>query len=139
MAVTATPIFPQLIQSPVAQILPADTTTLKTIVTAGADGTRVDRILVSYTDSGSRDLQFVITSGGTDYILCTMTLPANSGNLAAVPPLSVFDHANMVGLLNDVNGNKVLFLGSGAVLKCKVTSSVAAAKIVAFNVQLGNF
>lgn len=140
MAVTATPIFIQTVGSGFAQIAPADTTTLKTLYTAGTNGSRLDNILVTSTDTATRDLQFVITISAVDYVLGTVTAPINTGFTASVPVLSVFRHANFnVALSQDVNGNYSLNLPIGAVLKVKTLTTVTTAKVISIICQGGDF
>ena len=139
MAVTATPIFPQLVESPAVQILPADTTTLKTIVTAGTDGTLVNELLVSSTDTSARDLQLYVTISAVDYLLGTVSIPANSGNTNALPTIGVFDGNQISSLQIDNSGHRFLQLGSGAVLKAKVLTTVTAAKAISIIAQCGSF
>lgn len=137
--VVSTPIFPQVIKTSVAQILPADTTSLKTLVTADADGTRIDNILITSTDTAARDLQFVVTISAVDYVVGTLSVPANSGFTNAVVTLNVLGNAQFAALSTDVNGNKVLFLGTGAVLKVKSLTTVTAAKVISIIAQCGDY
>jgi hypothetical protein len=139
MAVTATPIFPQTILSPAVQILPADTTTLKTLHTAGANGSVVMNIQVGSTDTSSKDLQFYLTISSTDYLLSTITIPANSGFLSSVPFVSVFASTQFANMLLDVNGNKALYMTAGAILKVKSLANVTTAKIINVVGQCGDF
>lgn len=136
---TATPVFPQTVKTNVSQILPADTTTLKTLVTPGTNGTRIDNIFVSSTDTSAKDLQFVLTVSSVDYVLGTLSIPANTGFTNSVPSISVFAHSQFVALNNDVNGNKHLFLANGAVLKVKSLSNVTTAKAISIIAQCGDF
>jgi hypothetical protein len=137
MPVTSTPAFAQAIAVGVAQILPADTTTLKTVLTAGANGALIDSILVSSSDTSSRDLQFWTTLGGVDYLLCTITIPGNSGFTNSAGIQSILDNARFgstaapLGLqILDPNGNKLLRLAAGEVLKAKCLTTVTAAKAI---------
>lgn len=139
MPVSNKPIFPQLIVTPMQQILPADTTSLKTLCTAGANGTKIERITVTSTDTSAKDLQLVVTSGGTDYIIGTASIPANSGNTNALPTVSLLEHAQFVGLAGDANGNKYLYLAAGAVLKAKALSAVTTARAINIFVQGGDY
>jgi hypothetical protein len=139
MAVTATPIFPQTILSPVVQILPADTTSLKTIYTAGANGGLVMGIFCGSTDTANKDLQFYITISGTDYLLSTVQCALNAGFTNAVPMLAVFASTQFANMLVDVNGNKALYLSAGAVLKVKALSTVTTAKAINVIAQCGDF
>lgn len=139
MAVTATPIFPQTILSPVVQILPADTTTLKTLYTAGANGGVVMNIHVGSTDTSSKDLQFYLSVGGTDYLLGTLAIAANSGFTNSVPMVSVFASTQFPNMLVDVNGNKALYMSASAILKVKVLTTVTTAKAIQVTAQCGDF
>lgn len=140
MAGTATPIFPQNIKNGAVQILPADTTTLKTLITPSANGARVDSLLVSSTDTTARDLQLYVTKDAVDYLIGTISIPANTGNTNALVMINAFAHTNIGPFLtNDLNGNKVLFLESGSVLKAKTLTTVTAAKAVNLFASYGDF
>ena len=135
----ATAIFPQTIKTGVAQIAPADTTTLKTLFTAGAAGSRIDNIFVSSTDTSSKDLQFVVTISAVDYVIGTLFILSNSVFTNAVPLVNVFAHSQFAALNNDLNGNKCLFLATGAVLKVKALTTVTTAKVISVVAQYGDY
>lgn len=128
MAVTATPIFPQTIKNYTAQILPADTTTKKTLCTGATNGTRIDAINVASTDTSNRDLQFWLNNGSVDLLLCTVQAPLNAGNTNAVPSVDVLRSSQFPGLSYDANGNRILYVANGNVLKVACTGTVTAAK-----------
>jgi len=137
---TATPVFPQSIKNGAVQILPADTTTLKTLVTPSANGSKVDNILVNSTDTANKDLVLVITKSGVDYPLATIQIPLNTGNTNAVSAINLLNHSMLGPYLSvDLNGNKYLYLESGSVLKAKVTASVTASKVIGLFAQYGDF
>lgn len=137
---TATPVFPQSIKNGAVQIANADASNLKTIITPGANGSRVDCLLVSSTDTTARDLQLVVTKGGVDYIIGTLSVPANTGNTNAVAMINALAHANIGPyLINDLNGNKILFLESGSVLKAKTLTTVTSARFVNLFASYGDF
>jgi len=140
MAGTATPIFPQSIKNGAVQIANADASNLKTIITPGANGARVDSLLVSSTDTSARDLQLVVTKGGVDYIVGTLSVPANTGNTNALAMLNALAHANIGPFLsNDLNGNKVLLLESGSVLKAKTLTTVTSARFINLFASYGEY
>lgn len=138
MAVTSTPIFSQTIKNGVVQILPADTTTLKTIFTAGSDGAALNNLMIHSTDTSAKDVILYVTFGGIDIPIGTISIPANSGNTNSLPMVSALSHANLV-LNTDVNGNKILWLEAGAILKAKAASTVTTAKAITFFAQAGNY
>ena len=139
MAVTATPIFPQTVKSNVAQILPADTTTKKTLVTGGTNGSKVESITVASTDTTTRDLQFWMTISAVDYLLATVNIPVNSGNTNAIPAVDILRSAQWPGLSYDAMGNKILYVANGAVLKVACTTTVTAAKEIDVLASGGDF
>lgn len=139
MTGTATPIFPQTIKGGVAQILPADTTTLKTLVTPGANGSKVDSISVTSTDTATRDVQLWITVTAVNYLLGTVNIPIGSGNTNAVPSISLLDSLQTPFIRTDNNGNKYLYLPSGGVLSIAVLTTVTAAKAIQAYAQYGDF
>lgn len=130
MAVTTTPAYPQAINFGIGQILPADTTTLKTIWTAGTNGSLLQALFVSSTDTSDRTLNFYVTRSATDYLLCTITATANSGNSVTVGSIDVLRHANWNGLMYDMAGNRQLRLKSGDVLKFASTGTITTAKAI---------
>jgi len=139
MPISNKPIFPQTITTGATQIAPADTTSLKTLYTAGVNGSRIDNILATSTDTAARDLQFVITIDAVDYVLGTLSCLANSGFTNAVAILPVLSDSKFAALSQDGNGNKVLFLASGAVLKVKSLTTVTAAKVISVLAQGADF
>jgi hypothetical protein len=139
MTVTATPIFPQTITSPVVQILPADTNTLKTLYTAGANGSRIENIMVTNTDSAAAYLiTLTVVVSATNYVLSTINVPLSAGNTNAAPSLNLLNNTN-IPLNKDSNGNPYLYLANGAVLKVNSSTTVNTAKAVSFVAQGGDY
>jgi hypothetical protein len=136
---TSTPIYPQTINTPVAQILPADTTTLKTLYTGGANGSRLEHLSCTSTDTAARDLAFYLTVSGVDYLLATLNVPINAGNTNAIYPVDIFTHPAFSWLPIDANGNRYMYIASGAVLKVKALVTITAAKAIQFNVFGGDY
>jgi hypothetical protein len=146
MAGTSTPIFPQTVKNWVAQILPADTTSLKTLVTGAANGSKVEMLNIASTDTSSRDVQLWLTISSVNYLLATLPIPANSGNTNALLAQGLL--ASLVGTSPylpffqfplDVNGNRYLYVANGAVLSVACLTTVTAAKVLHFVAQGGDF
>lgn len=92
MALSDTPVFVQTPELGLVQIVTADVSGLKTVVTAGADGTKVTALLLSSDDSSNRDVTWGVTRSGTFHPRGTVTVPATAGTaatVAAVNALSV--------------------------------------------------
>jgi hypothetical protein len=127
---TSTPILPQTVKTPAVQIANADGTTAKTIYTASANGALISAITVASTDGTARDLKFYVNNGTTDILLCTVQIPANSGNTNALPPVDVLRSTMCPGLAFDANGNRVIFLEAGDILKAAAGASVTAGQTI---------
>ena len=141
MAVTATPIFPQTIQNYALSFVNADGTTLKTLATGGTNGTKIEWISVSSTDTTARDVQFWLSDGTTNYLLNTITDDITAGFVTSttVVPKSVFNYQQMGFLTYDANGNKYLYLKSGWSIKVGVLVAVTSAKNVYVIAQGADF
>jgi len=139
MAVTSTPIYPQAITNNVLAIVNGTGTTITNLVTAGTNGTKIESINVSNTDTIAYTLQFYITISATNYLIGTVTLPLSSGNTVAAPPLDVITRGNFPSLAVDANTNPYLYLASGSSLSVAVTVAVTSGKTVTLFVQGGNF
>ena len=139
MAVTSTPIYAQKVQSWAAQVLPADTTTKKTIVTAGANGTQLSSLTITSTDTAAQNMIFWLFDGTTSHQLAYIAIPANSGNTAAAAPVDVFRSLFFPGMQLDPFGNKVLNLPSGWTLQGSMVATITAAKVVEVIAQGGDY
>jgi hypothetical protein len=128
MAGTATPIFPQTVKTYAAQILPADASGVKALVTGGANGSKVESLNIASTDSTARDVQLVMTISSVVYVLGTISIPANAGNTNTIPSVDAFRSGQWPSLSYDASGNRILYVASGAVLGIKALTTVTAAK-----------
>jgi hypothetical protein len=140
MTVTATPIYPQTINSSVVTILPADTTTLKTLYTGGTNGSKVENIVVTNTDStAAYVVQIYITISSTNYLIGTINVPLSSGNTTSAPGINVISNSNVGTFARDPNGNAYIYVANGAVLKVASTTTVTTAKALTFYAQGGDY
>lgn len=97
----------------------ADATAKKTVLTAGASGTRIDSIMVSTDDTAAVNLAFYVSIGGTDYYIGNVNVPIGSGyttvpRVDAIPTL-----APLLGYL---------VIPASALLKCNCVATMTAAK-----------
>lgn len=132
MAVTPTGIYLQSPQNPPVQILPADTTTLKTLVATTTNGARITYINVHSTDTSNRDIVVYHTIGGTDYPITTIQIPLNSGNTNAIPAVNLLRSSQWLNLPTDACGNPYMDLAAGTALKVASTATITAAKAITF-------
>lgn len=133
-------IYPQTIKGYEVKILPADASNLKTLVTGGTNGTRVEMIMATSTDTVNRDLQFVLTVGGVDYIIDTVTCTANGGTVSSTAATNIMGHATkFLWCPTDAAGNRYMYVENGAVLKVKSLATVTAAKEITVYAHGGDF
>ena len=129
MAVTATPVFTQTPSLSLAQILTADTTVAKTVVTAGANGTKITGLTASSNDA-SRIVVLNLVRSAVSYILTTVTVAANSGTDGTTASVNLINTTILPSLPIDNDGQPYLLLKSGDTLTAAVTVAVTAAKTI---------
>jgi hypothetical protein len=112
------------------QILPADTTSQKTVYTAGASGSKVSSLLATSTDTVARDVQVSITNGGTSFPLGTVSVVIGAGSTSGVPAVNLLDPTKLVGLALDSDGNPFIHLISGDTLTVAAQTTVTTAKAI---------
>jgi hypothetical protein len=128
MAVSNLPIFPVVLQNSAVQILPADTTALKTIFTAGVNGSKIETINIASDDSAAKTLNLYISDGTTNYQLSQFNIPATSGFTTTNPSVGLMTQTQMPTLNYDSNGNRYIYLKANWLLKANVTAAMTAAK-----------
>jgi hypothetical protein len=135
MAVTATPIYPQAIVNGALAV----SNVVTTLVAAGPNGTKVESITLTNTDTNAYTVQLYAVIAATNFLLGTVTVPLSSGNTAAAPPFALLTKANFPSLALDANTNPYLYLASGTALAIATTVAVTGGKTVAAFVQAGNY
>lgn len=129
MAVTSTGSFPQNPKNGNVQILPADASGLKTIYTGGANGSKINALMVTSSDTAARDVTWGITIAAVFYPLGTVTIPITAGQINSAPAVNLFDLTKTPGLPLDSDGNPYVFLASASyTLQAKTLTTVTAAK-----------
>jgi hypothetical protein len=132
----STPVFAATPKITPISILPADTTTKKTVCTAGASGAKVVALLVSSTDSAARVVQLYLNRSSTDYLLGAWNITALSGSDGATGTQNLL--AIVSGLPHDNDGQPYIFLENGDLLKVATTTTVTAAKEIDVFAIFGN-
>lgn len=126
------PNFAGVLQPFVSNIESGDGTSKVAVCSAsGSTAQKVSALSLSSTDTADRTLAFIVTVSSVDYLVCTITAPANAGNANATPPVNVLGHANWTWFEYDANGNKVFLLPAGAVLYAQASAAVTSAKAIA--------
>jgi len=146
MTLTATPVYPQtplawaaaLINSTGAFTFAANSnvlTNLVSLVSGGTNGTKVETINVSTTDTSNNTLYLLLNNGTFLSILSVFSIVAGSGTTTTTPSVNLLTSTQFPGLSSDSNGNKYLYLPSGSSLYVGTLAAVTSAKqvsVVAF-------
>lgn len=108
--------------------------TVVTIYAGGADGSKVPGLIAAAVNTtGAFDVQWGISSGGTLYVMGTVSVSCSAGSSNSVPSINLFNATSMPGLTLDSDGNPFIFLQSSAYslqAKTPATSSTWAAGAV---------
>tara|TARA_R110000868_G_scaffold405638_1_gene685229 strand:+ start:818 stop:1270 length:453 start_codon:yes stop_codon:yes gene_type:complete len=150
MAVTATPVFTQTPQMRAACLLSttgaftfaansSTTTNLVSLYGAGTNGSTIESIMVSSTDTSARDLILLIMISSVLYPITTLSIPATAGFTNAIAPIDLFRNAQVPGLSFDVNGNRQLILPASSQLYVGTLVGVTAAKQISVLAMGGDF
>lgn len=121
MAANTAPIFEKNPSCGTPQTFASgDTTTKKTLWTAGAEGARIDSIMCSTDDTTAVNLAFYISISSTDYYIGNVNVPIGSGytTVARVDAMSTL--APTLGYLA---------LPAAALLKVNCVATMTAAKV----------
>lgn len=140
MAAGTSPIFYAAPKTAAVQIAPADTTTKKTLLTAGANGCLVLGIEVTSTDTAVVDLGLYVqlAGAGTDYPIGGKRIAIGAGDATVANPtaaVALLDVGQLPFLLPD----GTLQLGAGDVLKVAAQATVTTAKTVTVLAQYGDY
>ena len=122
--------FTQTLKLSAAVIEPADTTTAKTVFTAGTDDSVVKAINVASTDTAARVLSLFVNNGSSDILIGRVSIPANSGNNGTAATVDLLGGTLMPSLPYDSNGKRVLPLPAGYILKAGTTTTVTSAQSI---------
>jgi hypothetical protein len=106
----------------------ADTTLAKLCYTAGANDSDVKAIVAITSDTTTVNVQLFVCRGGTDYIIGTVNLPVQAGNLGTVPGIDLLNATAIPGLPLDNVGKRYLPLKTGDTLKVSCQATMTAGK-----------
>ena len=121
------------------QIVNADASNQKTLVSAGANGSKIVSVMLSTDDTSSRIIQLSIKRSSTNYILGSVTVATLAGTDGVTPAQPAFDLSLLRGLPVDNDGNPFIFLESGDELDIKSTTTVTSGKTVHAVAVYGDF
>jgi hypothetical protein len=139
MSVSHSPVLVQTPKITPAAFTNADSANAKkTIVTAGADGTKVVAVVAASTDTSARTAQLWLTRSATSYLLGSKTVAIGAGSDGASAS------ANLLELLAaalplDNDGQHYVLLESGDTLQVSFTAQVTSTKEIDVTAIAGNF
>lgn len=109
-------------------------TNMQTLFTAGGDGSIVDSISISSTDTSAKEFFIAILNGTTCRPLWAISIPAGSGNSAAVLPVDGLSSTVASSMPIDQNGKRFIRLMPGELLVAAPIATLTSAKSVIFTV-----
>jgi hypothetical protein len=122
-----------------AQITNASGTTAVSLVTPGANGTKVISIVCTNTDASGYNVAFSVLRSSTSYVLDTATIAAGAGTSASTPPASILNATNIPGIPLDSDGNPYLFLEPTDTLQMANGSTITAGKVISCHTVAADF
>jgi hypothetical protein len=139
MAKNTLTFFTKDLRAKPTQFLPADGITAKQIFDPSTEGSRIDAIVITSTDTVARTVLLQINNGGTISQLGHITVPANAGTDGSVASVSGLNRGNLPWLKIDANGNPYINLNSGMNLEARMLTAVAATRAINFTVLGANY
>jgi hypothetical protein len=122
-----------------AQITSSSGTTPVSLVTPGANGTKVVSIICSNTDTSAYNVTFAVVRSSATYLLGTIAVGPNAGNTSGAPPVSILNTTNIPGIPQDSDGNPYLFLESSDMLQMVNGSTITAGKAISCHTVAADF
>lgn len=142
-------ILPQTPRSAVAQIANSNGTNLMQLVAGGTNGSKVSQIGASNTDTNGYTLQLWRNiggtvssgqvSGGTNYLMTSVSLPASAGNVSGTAPIAVMNATTIPGIAVDNTGTPYLYVNSGEILCVALTSTITSGKLASATATVADF
>jgi hypothetical protein len=125
----ASPSFISTPQTPTGQFENADGTSFKTLFTAGSDGSRVDSLLGTSTDTVSAYVvQLALQKSSVDYVIGEVSIPIGAGTNGSAKSVAMLNQTDIPGLAYTENGS--LYLESGVALRARVKTAVSGSFVV---------
>ena len=139
MALKSFPTFVNAPKTGLVQIVNADASGQKTVLAAGADGSKVTSLRACSDDTAARVLQISKLRSGTNYVIGSVNVPAASGTDGTAVAVDLMNSTMLPGLPKDNDGQPYIFLESGDSLQVKSLTTVTAAKTVHVVADYANF
>jgi len=128
MAKTNEAVFTQNTNNARATIVNADGTTAKSLISAGADDTKITGIALTTDDSAAVNVQIIYNDGTNDTVLGIVNVPLTSRFAASKPGVNGLNTTDLPHLPKDSAGNPFIMLKNGHSLKVAALATVTSAK-----------
>lgn len=126
---SASPSFIAAPKNPVQSFANADGTTFKSVFSAGSNGSRLDTLIGTNTDTtAAYVVQLAIQKSSVDYVIGEVNIPIGSGTNGSAKSVAMLNATDIPGLAYTENG--ALYLETGCVLMARVKTAVAGAYAV---------
>lgn len=120
------PIVPGTVGGSTQTFQNADGTTSKVIYASGANGSRVDAVSITSTDTAQQQMKIIINDGAADHVVGWVTIPITAGTDGVTKSVSLLNSVNETWL----SASGSIFLKSGWSLKLAMYSAVTVAKLI---------
>lgn len=128
MAKSTSLYFTQNLKLASTTIQPGDTTTVKTVFTAGANDSVVKALHAVSDDSSARVINVYVNNGSTDILIGSTSVAANSGTNGTTASVDLLSGTLFPSLPYDANGKRVLPIPATYIVKVSCTTTVTTAK-----------
>lgn len=140
MVASTSPIFVEAPKVGAVTFVNADGTTLKTLLTAGVDGSKVFSIAAVSDDTAAVNMKIFIRQGSIDYWVGTVRIPTLSGTDGATDAVDLLNKTELPWL--DSDGEFALppnNSGADGIVKVAPLVAVTAAKTVTLVALYGDY
>jgi hypothetical protein len=133
MSVNTAPIFPLTIIASALTFTSADTTTKKSIITAGAYGTRIDTAMACNDDSAAINVQLWLNNGSIDSLITTVLVPAGAGMSSSVKAVDLMNVTDLPWI------GDAIYIPNGWVFKASCLATMTSGKTLWITAMGGNY
>jgi len=137
--VAANPNFVGTPKRGMVQIVNADGQANKTVLSAGGSGSKAVSLYAHSTDTSARDVQVAFTRSSVTFPICVVSVPANSGNTSALPPVDLLSMIPASALALDQDGQRYMLMESGDALVVSALTTVTATRAISVHCDVGHF
>lgn len=108
-----------------------DTTTIKDVVSAGADDSIITSVAITSTDVSGCDVHLYLHDGANDFLISTIGIPASAGNINSAPTVDAIN----VAWLPLSSGKRVITIENGWKLRASMGATVGGDVTISAMVQ----